>query len=230
MPPSDETVNPKRWKPRNFKREGGRYNGGITNPTMLLRFGEIIATWPHVEQMMVDVLDMLIFSSHDYRRTAGHMPGQQIFRSISANGVRIKLLRNLLTRFPGNVKKDALFDQVIHDFQTLVNQRNDYVHGLWWTFEDGRVFLQTENIEEYAWGIQREVTLQEFSDFLATAAGIRQKTSQIHLIEYEASETKKEVDARIAASKSASSETPPAQRPSDIPKEVDPPANNQQDT
>ena len=110
------------------------------------------------------------------------------------------MMKNLLRQFIGNYKKDHLYDRVIDEFQSLVNLRNDYIHGLWWTFEDERVFLQVENVNQQSFKNLREIKIEELTSFLARASALRGLISQIVTKEYEASEEKKKIDAQIAAS------------------------------
>ena len=131
--------NPNRWQHPGQLPEGeGSYSGGIHDPEMLTLFGIIMASWTHIEEMMIDVVNLLVFVDHDIRRavakkTNGHLPGRQIFRSMSANAVRAKMMQNLLRQFIGNHKKDDVYDEIISEFQTLSNRRNEYIHGLSWT-------------------------------------------------------------------------------------------------
>jgi hypothetical protein len=125
-----EFNNPKRWQPPHpiIPAETGTWRAGIYNPEMLALFGTIMSIWVHIEETMIEVVDLLVFVDHDIRRavgrkTRGHMPGRQIFRSISANGVRVRMMLNLLRQFIGNYQKDPLYDDVISEFQSLVNLR-----------------------------------------------------------------------------------------------------------
>src|SRR4051812_8632105 len=115
--PFSEFDNPKRWQPpkQSASFEDGSYSGGIHVPEMLVLYGALVSQWVFIEEEMIEVVNLLVFVDHDIRdavtkKTRGWLPGRQIFRSISANGVRAKLMRNLLGQFIGNHKKDALFD------------------------------------------------------------------------------------------------------------------------
>ena len=62
---------------------------------------------------MIEVINLLVFVDYDIRRQASEktrefMPGRPIFRSIGANGVRVKLMRNLLGQFIGHLKRRSL--------------------------------------------------------------------------------------------------------------------------
>jgi hypothetical protein len=73
-------------------------------------FGRIVSDWVFLEEEMIEVINLLVFVDYDIRRQASEktrefMPGRPIFRSIGANGVRVKLMRNLLGQFIGTLKK-----------------------------------------------------------------------------------------------------------------------------
>jgi len=136
------------------------------------------------------------------------MPGRQIFRSIGANGIRAKLMRNLLSQFIGNYKKDSLYDEVISEFQSLVNLRNDYVHGLWWSDDKHNALLQKENVHEFSFQSQIPVTADELRSFLNRARRLSTLLGQIRIKEYELSEAKKHHDALAALSRKP--QEPPA--------------------
>lgn len=204
---SSEFDNPKRWrplKPISELESGIVHTSGIHSPKMLELFGRIVSDWVFLEEEMIEVVNLLVFVDYDIRRAAeqktrGWLPGRQIFRSIGANGVRVKLMRNLLGQFIGNIKKDALYDEVLAEFQSLVNLRNDYIHGMWWTSSDGRIFLQIENVNELGFDVKKEVKQQDFESFIVRKNGIAGKIHQIKLKEYHESKAKSEDDARAAS-------------------------------
>jgi hypothetical protein len=89
-------------KPNNSKREQytqkidpketGTWVSGITNSEIATLFGTLMSDWVHIEEAMVDLMDILVLPDVDLRLAAGQkargfLPGQQIFRSMSANGV-----------------------------------------------------------------------------------------------------------------------------------------------
>jgi hypothetical protein len=204
------TKTPKRYKhlqPR-LSPETGTWAAGIRNSEMLSLFGDIVSAWVHVEESMIEVMEMLVFFNHDVRRFAeqranGFLPGRQIFRSMSANGVRVKTMLNLLQTYVGNDNKDPLFDHTIREFQSLVRMRNDYLHGLWWTKENGNIYLQTENVDELAFNRKRRFGKAEFESFLERVGKLLENIGDLAIKEYEASNEKKEDDARLAASAKA---------------------------
>jgi hypothetical protein len=78
--------------------------------------------------------------------------------------------------------------------------QNDYLHGLWWTKEDGKTYLQTENINEMSFNRKKQVQKAEFESFMRRSTGLSGKINEILMKEYLASEEKKKTDERLAAS------------------------------
>jgi hypothetical protein len=149
------------------------------------------------------LMNLLVFVDHVRRdvkkKTRGHLPARQIFRSISANGVRAKVMLNLLGQFIGNYQKDKLYDKAISEFQSLVNLRNDYLHGLWWTKDDGNVYLQTENLNEFSFNRKKHIPEKDFTTFIKRAVALEPLVREITQKEYNLSQAKKEADARRAS-------------------------------
>jgi hypothetical protein len=82
--PKDSQVQkkvPKRFiKPTGEDAVPGRYEAGIKNDKFALLFGQTVATWVHVEDQMIQVLQDLLGS-----RSA---PARQIFHSVVSNKAR----------------------------------------------------------------------------------------------------------------------------------------------
>ena len=155
-------------------KETGTWTAGVRNQEILVLFGEIFSDWVHVEEAMIDIMDALVFPDGQSLRlvenkSRGFSPGRQIFRTISNNNTRAKVLLSLLNDFPGNDRKrtDPVYEEIISEFQSLANLRNDYLHGLWWTKLNGDVYLQTENKEATTFFNQRRrIPKADFQSFL----------------------------------------------------------------
>lgn len=154
-------------------RETGTWIAGIRNKEIIFLFGEIFSDWVHVEEAMIDMVDVLIFPDGKTLRQVenelrGFSPGRQIFRPISSNNTRAKVLLALLNYFPGNDRKksDPIYEHIISEFQTLAGLRNDYLHGLWWTKNNGDVYLQIENVEQISFNRKRRIPKADFQSFL----------------------------------------------------------------
>jgi len=116
--------------------------------------GQIASFWPHLEDAMIEIMRDLLGSDR-------HMPARQIFRAIISNQARKKVMVALLEKSRLNRDKTVFYDETIQEFSALAGKRNDYLHGLWWTFEDGRVFLSKESLDDFHFLDRREVKLAE---------------------------------------------------------------------
>jgi hypothetical protein len=187
-------------------KETGTWVSGITNSEIATLFGTLMSDWVHIEEAMVDLMDILVLPDVDLRLAAGQkarrfLPGQQIFRSMSANGVRAQMMQNLLCHYPGNSEKkqDPIYKRVISEFQSLVNLRNDYLHGLWWTKDNGTVYLQTENLELTFYNRKRRIPKTDFESFIARGRQLTRDIEAIQLKEYRVSDERREALARLKA-------------------------------
>lgn len=117
--------------------------------------GQIATYWTTVEDEMIEILRDL---------SGGHLdlPARQIFRSITSNEARRKLLLNLLEKSPLNKGKGDFYDTVISSFYSLNGRRNDYVHGMWFTLDDySTAFLSSRSIDDLFFLEKREVPIHE---------------------------------------------------------------------
>jgi hypothetical protein len=141
---------------QNEKRQRRKhsYQEGILNDGFAALLGKLTAYWPHVEERMICVMRDLI---------AGHaqVPARQIFRSVISEAARIKIMAALLERSPSNSTKGKFYDHVIFSFRTLNSKRNAMVHGLWWTRDDGKMFMARKSLDEYSSDKGREVPASE---------------------------------------------------------------------
>jgi hypothetical protein len=107
----------------------GSYIGELTPPEFQAALGLIVSRWAHLEEMMIVFMSFLL--SDDTFQS----PARQIFRSVRSAEARIAILRSLLEESPRNQHRGAEFDEIIDEFASLTTERNNYVHGLWWTNE-----------------------------------------------------------------------------------------------
>lgn len=108
------------------KAVDGTYAGGLTPPQFLIALGRIVSDWAHLEEMMILFMGRLL--SDDMAS-----PARQIFRSVNSTQARIAILRSLLEESHRNKDKGPEFDDIIDEFESLTTERNNYVHGLWFT-------------------------------------------------------------------------------------------------
>lgn len=146
----------------------GRYIAGIQNEKFAALFGETIATWVHVEDMMIQILQDLLGNKS--------APARQIFHSVLANSARKKLMLACLQKAKINAKKTDLYEIIITQFSKLNDLRNTYLHGLWYTHESGRVFLSESAMDDFHYMDSREVDIDELH---AMQKAIRRLTNAI---------------------------------------------------
>ena len=119
-----------------------------------------MVAWPHTEDLMIKVFERLIgVDVHN------HENGRLIFTAIVNQKIRIDLMRTLLHRSRVNRDMDQIFDTVIDEYQRLNDLRNKYIHGRWWTHENGDTYLQVDNSEQLTHVVYRKVTTKELEDY-----------------------------------------------------------------
>lgn len=107
------------------------YHQTLQHPEFALRFAQIVTEFEHLEDRMSWLLNRLI-------RAPGWSPtGLHILRAIKSPRGRMDLMRDLLQLDPGNSKLGEEFDEALSEFAQINTTRNKYVHGRWFTSEDG---------------------------------------------------------------------------------------------
>jgi hypothetical protein len=174
----------KRKPPERFSAEWpkrkvptGTLSGTIADEVILARLGTIGVMWPHVEEGMIGVLGRLLPGGPgvDSFETA-----RQIFWAIVSPQIRIKVMRTLLSHSRHNRNKGAEYDQVLKEFDQASKVRNGYVHGLWWTHESGRTFLEEPTADEMGHLQARRVTVKELDGYI-TRLGTLQRLIYLSL-------------------------------------------------
>lgn len=129
------TKKPKRYvaSPLDVRNPDGAYTGGIGDDQFAAALGQIASMWPHVEELMIHVF-------HDLLKIQDRILSGQIFRSIVNAHLRITMMRTALEESPSNQARPEFYDEVIDEFSKLNAARNTYLHGLWFTFDDGKYF------------------------------------------------------------------------------------------
>ncbi len=158
--------NPIRWKPpkpRRSQHKGGLW--GISDPKMAAIFGWMMSYWPHVEEQLILIFeelisgkDVLFWDASSNNDTSISRASREIFLSITNNQARIKIMRSLLLA-PHNTERKELYDEIIDEFYSLNDQRNDYIHGRWlWTEQDKTLSFWAPSAEQYLHLEPRPVT------------------------------------------------------------------------
>ena len=154
------TKSPRRYKPKISNAPVGSYSSGIYPDKFALAIGRLATVWPYVEERMVGLFTELL-------DIPDKQSGRLIFRSIINQNIRITIMRNLLEKSPHHKDKTAYFDELIDEFASLNVARNTYLHGLWYTYEDGvRVFIQEKGETYDIFLVKREVPLKEITSVL----------------------------------------------------------------
>jgi hypothetical protein len=134
----------------------GNYEAGLKNEKFALLFGQTIATWVHVEDFMIQVLQDLLGNKS--------APARQIFHSVISNYARKTLMLACLQRASVNARKADIYESIIVRFSQINTKRNRFLHGLWYTHESGRVFLSESAIDDFHYTDAREVKIEELEE------------------------------------------------------------------
>jgi len=87
-------------------------------------------------------------------------------------------MRAMLEKSPKHKDKTLFFDEIIEEFSKLNKQRNKYVHGLWWTLEGTRSFVEEETDTYDSYLQRREVTLQEITEIAVRLTALVDKLNE----------------------------------------------------
>ena len=152
----------KRWSPEwpELKTPAGTLTGCIKDEIIIARLGTICYLWTHVEEQMIGFFNDLI-GTENSMETA-----RQIFRAIINQKTRIDVMRTLLTHGRHNKNKDQNYDHILDEFDKTNRMRNNYIHGLWWSHEDGHTYLQSPSVDEMGERQARRVTVKELDNYI----------------------------------------------------------------
>ena len=161
--PSKPRKAPTRWKnvPPHPSLSGTR-RGLVEDQDIAGLLTQIIVGWPHFEDQMVSV----------FKRLLGLPPAnfdgaRLVFYSLVNQKIRIDVMRRLLERGWHNRDHSEEYDAIINEFAKLNELRNKYVHGLWWTHDNGDVHLQIDSSAFFSHAEYRKVTSKELQGFIA---------------------------------------------------------------
>jgi hypothetical protein len=68
---------------------------------------------------------------------------------------------SLLQRSAINRDKEAFYDEVLNEFDKLNGKRNAYLHGIWYTHRDGRIYLSERSIDDFHFLDAREMNTKK---------------------------------------------------------------------
>jgi hypothetical protein len=120
-------------RPAYREPRGGSTTSALLRPDFQQVVGVIVTQWAWLEEFMIRFMSLLLNDPSNFS------PARQIFRSVNSTQGRITIMRSLLEESAANKDKGPLYDEMIDEFEALTKERNNYVHGLWWTEGDGSV-------------------------------------------------------------------------------------------
>lgn len=171
----------------------GTYHSGLTNPRMSAFLGELTTLWPHVEEAMIVLMQILI----------GDVSGsssRKIFRSIVAQKTRIDVLKALLEETARNKTRDSRYDDAIEEFASLNGLRNKYLHGLWWTKqENGKAYFAEASTEDFSFASSRIIQDGELNNVIKRMGKLLR---QIYDLRHEETSSQSELPQPPGAGKS----------------------------
>lgn len=142
---------------------------GIKDVEVALGLANVVVQWSFNEDQMISVLGILIFGRNQ-------PPSRQIYKKLSGSAARADLMRILLQKTELNKDKSEEFDSVINEFSRLSEVRNRYVHGLWWTHENGETYLQEATKADFDWLNVRKIEVAELTNFLVQSTELWNRT------------------------------------------------------
>ena len=115
--------------------------------------------WAHLEEEMIAIMASLLGDIRD-------SPARQVFRSLTSEQVRLKVMRSLLEAARMNASKSLFYDEVIEEFASLNKIRNSYVHGLWSTHQETeKVFIaEATSEEDFPFLANKQISLKQMED------------------------------------------------------------------
>ena len=145
---------PERYEGPKFGKVLGTLKAGIHNNELLFAVGFIGTYWPHTEELMSAFFGELLGIEDE-------SSARQVFRSIVNQRVRITIMKTMLEKSPAHQSKTAVFDEIIAEYSSLNSARNTYLHGLWYTANDNRVYLEEATDDYDRFLDSREVKVRE---------------------------------------------------------------------
>ena len=143
----------------------GAWSAGLWSEAHAALLGRIAGLMPQVDELMADLTARLLGDAA--------LPGRTIFRGLAGDAQRVTVLRALLGQAPGSAKADDI-EAAIAGYQGARRRWRAYLHGLWYTHENGRTFLAAPGGADAAtFLVAREVKTAELEAELArlTALG-----------------------------------------------------------
>lgn len=148
-----------------IKDGSGAWSAGLWSETHAALLGRIAGLMPQVDELMADLTARLLGDAA--------LPGRTIFRGLAGDAQRVTVLRALVGQAPGDANRDDI-ETAVARYQGARRRWRAYLHGLWYTHENGRTFLAAPGGADAAtFLVAREVKATELEAELArlTALG-----------------------------------------------------------
>lgn len=169
--PKRRKDDPKPW----VKAPKGAYNSGIYDQYILMRLGVVCGIWTHIEEAMIDFFSFLLGGTGGAARP--------VLRSIVNQEARIKVMRGVLENTWDTVNHSEACDDLLDEFRKVTTLRNRYVHGLWFTHQDGKVYLRSPSVDHFDFSDTRRVTTKELDNFIARLYSLYEKAHNLPDVE-----------------------------------------------
>jgi hypothetical protein len=137
---NSETVSPL-WT-KNVR--SGSADLGLHDDEMAIKFAALVTEFVYLERAMEVVFSRLLGTDN--------LTATQLCQKVISPTTRVQMMRTLLHHGRQNATKSSVYDEIIDEFQAVSLLRNQYVHGLWETADDGRIYLVRPRDDPYALG------------------------------------------------------------------------------
>jgi hypothetical protein len=148
-------------------------------------FAALVTEFTYLEKAMDRVFSRLVGTDD---QTAS-----QLCQKIMSASARVQVMRALLHHSKRNADKGDVYDELIDEFEAVSFLRNQYVHGLWETADDGELYLVRPRDDPYALGalVAKRFDIEEMAGARARILGLWSRVHRELFIEEERSATEK---------------------------------------
>lgn len=153
------------------KAPKGAYNSGIYDQYILMRLGAICGIWTHIEEAMINFFSFLLGDKGGASRP--------VLRSIVNQEARIKVMRGVLENTWYTINLSEACDDLVDEFSKVTALRNRYVHGLWFTHQDGNTYLRSPSVDYWDFSNTRRVTTKELDNFIARLYALHEEARNL---------------------------------------------------
>jgi hypothetical protein len=169
--PKRRKDDPQPW----VKAPKGAYNSGISDQYILMRLGAICGIWTHIEEAMIDFFSFLLGDKGGAARP--------VLRSIVNQEARIQVMRGVLENTWDTVNLSEACDDLLDEFKKVTALRNRYMHGLWFTHQDGKIYLRAPSVDYWDFSDTRRVTTKELDNFITRLYALHEKAGNLRDVE-----------------------------------------------